>query len=396
MLLDEFSNDGRGGNPDFEVKGNQIKSLIQDAIALLPQSKQEELKWLGETGEGISILGEAIEHRERQIQLKEDYKNLMYSSSLFKQYAPEYNIVFPTFLDLIEKICNNNGACENESGETIINCPKDCETTIDVEKSLVAHYKFEDDVKDSVGNHQGYNNGASFVESLYGKAISFNSGDIIGVVSSPSLNFKDEVTFSAWIQTSSNDVNIKGIVERMQIGGSYFGVELGLQQSKVCFHAGGTYTSNLLCGNEIVNDGEWHHVVGIYDGTNSLIYVDGKLDKSEIRTNNIHTPGENLNIGSNYNQKYFFKGIIDEVKIWNYALSEDEVIKEFGISSECESTGLRQLGKYCSFDKTWINQKAEEEICENNFECETNVCVDDVCISAGLFRRFLEWLKALF
>tara|TARA_Y100000310_G_scaffold331679_1_gene405692 strand:+ start:732 stop:3197 length:2466 start_codon:yes stop_codon:yes gene_type:complete len=66
------------------------------------------------------------------------------------------------------------------------------------------------------------------------------------------------------------------------------------------------------------------------------------------------------------------------------------------LEPECESTGLRQSGKYCSFDKTWIVQKVEEETCNNNFECETNVCVDDECISAGLFRRFLEWLRALF
>ena len=69
---------------------------------------------------------------------------------------------------------------------------------------------------------------------------------------------------------------------------------------------------------------------------------------------------------------------------------------EDDLGSECETTGLRQSGKYCSFNKTWVNQNAEEEFCENNFECETNVCVDERCVSAGLFRRFLEWLKVLF
>jgi len=63
---------------------------------------------------------------------------------------------------------------------------------------------------------------------------------------------------------------------------------------------------------------------------------------------------------------------------------------------ECEPIGLRKSGKYCSLDKEWSSQKLEDEFCENNFECDSNLCVTNKCISAGLLRRIMEWLKKLF
>ena len=37
-------------------------------------------------------------------------------------------------------------------------------------------------------------------------------------------------------------------------------------------------------GTRNVKDGQWHHVAGIYDGTNMFIYVDGTLDASQPAT----------------------------------------------------------------------------------------------------------------
>lgn len=62
----------------------------------------------------------------------------------------------------------------------------------------------------------------------------------------------------------------------------------------------------------------------------------------------------------------------------------------------CEPIGLRKRGEYCSIGKVWLEQKEEDSFCENNFECESNLCIDDRCVSGSLWRRFLEWLKRLF
>ena len=62
----------------------------------------------------------------------------------------------------------------------------------------------------------------------------------------------------------------------------------------------------------------------------------------------------------------------------------------------CENVGLRNDGKYCSFDKVLLEQKASEEQCDNNFECYSNVCVSGTCVSEGLLQKILNWFKRLF
>ncbi len=62
----------------------------------------------------------------------------------------------------------------------------------------------------------------------------------------------------------------------------------------------------------------------------------------------------------------------------------------------CEDIGLRNDGKYCSVDKTLLSQKVSEESCNNNFECRSNVCVADNCVSPSLIERIINWFKRLF
>ncbi len=50
----------------------------------------------------------------------------------------------------------------------------------------------------------------------------------------------------------------------------------------------------------------------------------------------------------------------------------------------CENIGLRNDGKYCTSDKTWQEQKEGNFLCENNFECNSNVCVSGKCVNQGL------------
>ncbi len=62
----------------------------------------------------------------------------------------------------------------------------------------------------------------------------------------------------------------------------------------------------------------------------------------------------------------------------------------------CGNIGLRNDGKYCSFDKVLLEQKFPEEQCDNNFECKSNVCVNDKCVSGSLIQKIIDWFKRLF
>ncbi len=81
---------------------------------------------------------------------------------------------------------------------------------------------------------------------------------------------------------------------------------------------GAEYYSNVYKANQY---GTWHHIVGVYDGTKLKIYVDGKLGNQTNRSGLIDSSaGNTLNFRGNS-----LVGSIDEVRIYNRALSDMEI-----------------------------------------------------------------------
>jgi len=76
--------------------------------------------------------------------------------------------------------------------------------------------------------------------------------------------------------------------------------------------------------------------------------------------------------------------------------TESSVVQINPNSNECENVGLVHNKKYCSIEKTWVDQKEADSFCENNFECSTNLCIDNKCISSGLWEKILNFFKSLF
>jgi hypothetical protein len=66
------------------------------------------------------------------------------------------------------------------------------------------------------------------------------------------------------------------------------------------------------------------------------------------------------------------------------------------LNDKCYPMNYRTSKNYCSSDGEFIAQLSAEESCNNNFECKSNVCVSGECVSAGLIKRIINWLKGLF
>jgi len=78
-----------------------------------------------------------------------------------------------------------------------------------------------------------------------------------------------------------------------------------------------------------------------------------------------------------------------------------EIISEdckFGCmyDGKCFPIGVRSNGTYCGGELFISQQKASDEVCENNFECTSNVCVSGKCINEGLLQKILSWFKNIF
>ncbi len=67
------------------------------------------------------------------------------------------------------------------------------------------------------------------------------------------------------------------------------------------------------------------------------------------------------------------------------------------LNEKCYPYGFRKDGKFCSdVEEEFILQKDKESSCENSFECTSNLCLEDECLSKSILAKFVRWIKNLF
>ncbi|MBU2504134.1 MAG: hypothetical protein KJ879_03745, partial [Nanoarchaeota archaeon] len=66
------------------------------------------------------------------------------------------------------------------------------------------------------------------------------------------------------------------------------------------------------------------------------------------------------------------------------------------LDGECVPIGYRTDDEFCDLGYVFNPQRLKAEKCLNNFECDSNYCASGECVSAGMMRRIIEWLKRVF
>lgn len=162
----------------------------------------------------------------------------------------------------------------------------------------------------------------------FGGALEFSGkGDYVEISNEANFDINDQITISAWVNITDVPQEWTGIVTK---GDSAW--RLSTSFAKNVFHFG-IARDDYLNGQATVDSGQWHNVVCVYDGQEIRIYVDGKLDASMPRTGPIGTNDYPVCIGENIELTgHCFHGLIDDVRIYNYALSENEVVKLYNSS----------------------------------------------------------------
>ena len=168
-----------------------------------------------------------------------------------------------------------------------------------------------------------YDNASWVSEGKFNGAIEFDgSSDYIKVVSPddvPSGN--SHYTIEAWIKPDA--MGTRGIVGW---GNS------GLTNQVNALRLTSDGISNHWCNNDLVVTtgslvGDWHHVVAEFDGTTRKIYLDGVLVGSD-KPSGHNAAIANFRVGST-NSGEWFDGLIDEVAIYDKALTQEEIIEHY-------------------------------------------------------------------
>ncbi|MBU4373509.1 MAG: LamG domain-containing protein, partial [Euryarchaeota archaeon] len=199
---------------------------------------------------------------------------------------------------------------------------------------LVAEYHFDGDAKDASGNgHDGTIYGASFVEGKFGQAMGFDGvDDYVDAGNGAGLDITDAITVEAWVKPITLG-GWKRILQKCNVAvirESYCLVlKDGTEKVRWELFTGGTH--RYVDSNQNLPSDRWTHIVGSYDGQVMRIYFNGNLDTSSDYGNNMKIGTNNLDlyIGSSIDDPRYFSGTIDEVRIYNRALSAEEIKQHY-------------------------------------------------------------------
>ena len=260
---------------------------------------------------------------------------------------------------------------------------------VDWNRSLVGWWRFEDNYNDSssYGNN-GTQGTAAYQPKLTtgyrGKAYEFDGSDDY-VETSNTLDFaSNRTTFSAWVKIKGNGtsdaqqnmiINIKNAWDYYK-----FGWTMNTKKAHCVMNFDDDSYSN-VDGNTALTFNVWYHLSCVYDGSNVILYLNGVQDGTSAAAKTLRAATNPATIGtlkSGATLLRYFNGTIDEVKIYNRALSPEEINASYQAKVHCydnETEILTQEGWKYFKDITFEDNVAtlNPETAETEFHQPTEI-----------------------
>jgi hypothetical protein len=165
-------------------------------------------------------------------------------------------------------------------------------------------------------------------------------------------------TAEAWIKVADVNAGVQGIINRdfRDDGREARSWKLGLDSDGRTlvfdvFTDDTNYESAV--STKLLVEGQWHHVAGVFDGTNLIVYVDGtQTGEQPLGASSWHETDAELRIGTDACciSDRDFKGDIDQVRVWNTALSASEIRKRMHQTIAPDQTAFDDLIASYRFD----------------------------------------------
>jgi hypothetical protein len=201
---------------------------------------------------------------------------------------------------------------------------------------MVAWWPGDGNTRDIVGGNKGAWHGTTaYAAGEVGRAFSFNGSSYVQVPSTASLSPTAAITLDAWITASGTPAG--RIVDKITAGGAD-GYLLDVLGSKLRLIVDGQG----LSGASTLQSGVTYHVAGTYDGSTMTVYVNGVADGTRLFSGTIPTNSLPVRIGADSTGANTFTGWIDEVEIFNRALSAGEIqaIHNAGPAGKCKPQAI--------------------------------------------------------
>jgi hypothetical protein len=163
-------------------------------------------------------------------------------------------------------------------------------------------------------------------EGIFGSSLSFDgTDDYIDLGNDSGIrDFADQITVSAWAKYNAYGGGGQSY-SVIAVKGDPWTFLLENYSSKIRFRVTVGGLDKNATDSQVHELNRWYHFVGTYDGANIKIYKDGKLVGTTPATGNLAVSDVTAKIGTYQGTNYNFNGQIDDVRIYNYALTQEQI-----------------------------------------------------------------------
>jgi len=253
---------------------------------------------------------------------------------------------------------------------------------------------------DSSGNaNDGVVNGAAWTPGISGSALDFNGlSNVVRVENSPSLQFSDSVTVSAWVKVAGSTGRYQVICAKWYGDGGdtthlSFVLEIRPPDETTpdgrtpWFRVRTSSSDQAAISNTPIAYGEWVHIAGTYDGTTVRIYINGTLTGSTLLSGPINVGNQPVMVGAHAwnGDGNWFNGTIDEVRVYNYSRTAEKIWNDYVGNMYVTSGGTI----YCFNGIAWSAVKTYDDVMAFS---DTQVHNSKLCVAT----RDQGWRKPMY
>jgi hypothetical protein len=196
---------------------------------------------------------------------------------------------------------------------------------------LVASYNFDVGSGTSLADRSGTGNNGTIANGTWsatghtGAALSFNgTNTLVSVADSNSLDLTTGMTLEAWVNPSGLGTAWRDVIFKEQPGSFAYTLYANQNTTRPIgqVHIGGEINA---VGTAALPLNAWSHIAATFDGSNLRLYANGSLVATTAISGSIPVTTGVLRIGGNSVWGEYFNGLIDDVRIYNRALTQPQI-----------------------------------------------------------------------
>ena len=204
---------------------------------------------------------------------------------------------------------------------------------------LVSYWSMDESSGTLVIDENANNNGelisGNRTQGISGGAIEFNgSSGLVSIPENDNLAVTNQITLTAWAKAydyREAKIAQKGDWDGYNLGfGKWNGWKAFIYMEDRTYHK-----LEHQDGRPLLN--EWYYIAMTYDGSLFTLYVNGVVIESVAVSGNLYDNGRDFSIGSDNGSQKFFNGVIDEVMLYNTALSAEEIMQNYQVMPNTDS-----------------------------------------------------------